>query len=658
MAGPALSRRAAAWWSLLAAVVLFVAVNVIAERELRGDLIDLTDKHLYTLSNGTRKVLAKIEEPITLRFYYSPRLGEAAPPYGIYAERVRETLQEYASLAPGKIRLETIDPEPFSPEEDRAVAFGLQGVALAEGGDQVYFGLAATNATDDQQTIGFFQPERERFLEYDLTKLIYSLAFPKKTVVGLLSTLPLEGDFAAAMRGAPLTPYAIYEQMRQLYELREVAADGDRIPDGVDVLMIVHPQKLPEKTLYAIDQFVLKGGKALVFVDPYSEAEAMKSQQPPMDAAPDLDASDMKRLFAAWGLELVPGKVAGDRANARRVNAGSSSSPHPVDYVAWLALDQNDVDHDDPITGDLTQLNFATAGVLEPTAGAKTKFTPLVFTSAEAQEIPTEKVMGFPDVDGLLNGFKSEGKALTLAARVTGPAQTAFPDGPPKPEEDKSKEAADNPAAADKKPPDPLPPQVKEAVKPIGVVVVADTDMLADRFWVEVQDFVGQRVGVPSANNGDLVTNAIDTLSGGEDLIGLRTRGTAVRPFTLVQSLQRAADERYQDTEKGLEQKLKDTQAKIKDLSGRGDTAAPAADTTADGASLEQAQTLDNFRGELLKVRRQLREVQLALRQDIDRLKAEVEFVDIVFIPILVGVAAIVLGLLRMNRRRRRAQTG
>jgi ABC-type uncharacterized transport system involved in gliding motility auxiliary subunit len=648
-----LSRGVAAWSALVAALLLFLAINVIAEQELRGERIDLTHNHLFTLSSGTRKVLAKIEEPITLRFYYSPQLGAAAPPYGIYAERVREMLQQYAAIAPGKIKLEQVDPQPFSSQEDRAVAFGLQGVALAQGGDQVYFGLAATNATDDQQVIPFFQPDRERFLEYDLTKLIYSLAFPQKTVVGLISSLPLQGDFEAAMRGAPLTPYAIYDQMRQLYDVHDLTGDIDRVPADVDVLMIVHPQHLAEKSLYAIDQYVMKGGKALVFVDPYAEAQAAKQQQQAFD--PKAEASDLPALFKAWGLEMVPGKVAGDRTDARRVNIGTNSSPHPVDYIAWLALDQRNVNRDSPITGDLTQLNFATAGILRPVTGAKTRFTPLVFTSPQSQEVPVEKVAGFPDVDALLNGFKSLGKPLTVAARVTGPADTAFPNGLPKPPGDKTK-----PAAADaKKPAASEPAEVKIAVKPINVVVVADTDMLADRFWVDSQDFVGQHVAVPIANNGDLVTNAIDTLSGGDDLIGLRTRGTAVRPFTLVQNIQRVADERYQDTEKGLEKKLKETQDKIKQASGH-DPQSSGGQAAGDSsnAALEQAQTLDSFRTELLKVRRQLREVQLALRQDIDRVRAEIEFADIAAIPILVALVAIVLGILRMNRRRRRAQTG
>src|SRR5690242_4898992 len=237
MTGFPLSRRGAAAVAILCAAILFVAINVIAEHTLPSARLDLTQRHLYTLSDGSKKTLAHIDEPITLRYYYSPRLGDEVPSYGIYAQRVREMLEEYAALAKGKIRLEILDPEPFSPTEDRAVAFGLQGVPIDQGGEQVYFGLAATNSTDDQQVIPFFQPERERFLEYDLTKLVHTLAFPKKTVVGVVSSLPLEGDFMAAMQGRPLEPYTVIEQLRPLYELRTLSPEFDKVEDGVDVLM-------------------------------------------------------------------------------------------------------------------------------------------------------------------------------------------------------------------------------------------------------------------------------------------------------------------------------------------------------------------------------------------------------------------------------------
>src|ERR1700730_5644756 len=312
-----LSRRTAALVALVAVAVLFVAVNVISERLLRSARLDLTQQRLFTLSDGTRKTLARVDEPITLRFYYSPRLGDDVPSYGIFAQRVRDTLEEYTALAKGKIKLEILNPEPFSPVEDRAVAFGLQGVPIDQGGEQVYFGLAATNSTDDQQVIPFFQPERERFLEYDLTKLVHSLASPKKTVVGLATSLPLEGDFMAAMQGQPLTPYTIVEQLRQLYEVRTLSPDFDKVDDDVDVLMIAQPQGLSEKTLYAIDQFVLKGGKALVFVDPHSETQAAHAN--PMNPSPAGTASNLDKLFAAWGVDMAPGKVAGGRRTERRV---------------------------------------------------------------------------------------------------------------------------------------------------------------------------------------------------------------------------------------------------------------------------------------------------------------------------------------------------
>jgi ABC-type uncharacterized transport system involved in gliding motility auxiliary subunit len=646
-----LSRRSMAITALICALLLFVSLNVIAERALRGARLDLTRDHLYTLSQGSKNTLAHIEEPITLRFYYSPRLGDEAPSYGVYAQRVREMLEEYAALAKGKIHLEIVNPEPFSPAEDRAVAFGLQGVPIDQGGEQVYFGLAATNSTDDQQTIPFFQPDRERFLEYDLTKLIHGLAVPKKTVVGLITSLPLEGDFMAAMQGRPVEPYAIIDQLRQLYEVRTLSNKLDKVDSDVDVLMIVHPQNLPPTTLYAIDQFVLKGGKALVFVDPHSETQAAHANRFNPPGGPT--SSNLEQLFTAWGVAFDDGKVAGDRQDARRVNAGTQERMQALEYVAWLALTEDNLNRDTAITGDLSRINVATAGVLKPREGAKTTFTPLITTSNDSEEIPVDKVEGFPDVAGLLHDFKSDGKKLTLAAEVVGPADTAFPDGPPKPdtpEKDKDKNKKDDAKAGDGKgAADAAAAQIKTAAQPINVVIVADTDILDDRFWVQEQDFFGQRVTIPTAGNGDFVANAIDVLSGGNDLISLRTRGTSAQPFEVVQNIQRAADERYQARAKALEQELKDTQAKIKELQGKdsgGASVTPAA---------EQSQAIENFRTQMLQTRQQLRQVQLLLRQDIERLKAKLEFFDIAFVPLLVGIAAIILGAWRLRWRRRHA---
>jgi ABC-type uncharacterized transport system involved in gliding motility auxiliary subunit len=637
-----LSRRAAACVGLASALVLFVAVNIIANRTLETTRIDLTQGRLYTLSPGTKATLAKIGEPLVLRFYYSKKLGDEIPSYGVYAQRVRELLGEYAAVAHGKIELQELDPQPFSTVEDRAVAFGLQGVPLDQGGEQVYFGLAATNSTDDQQIIPFFQPERERLLEYDLTKLIHSLAFPKKPEIGLITALPLEGDIMAAMQGQPMIPYAVIDQLKPLYDIKDLSTDLDVVPADVDVLMVAHPQKLPEKTQYAIDQYVLGGGKALVFVDPNSETQQMHPSQLNPPGMP-LD-SDLDKLFKAWGVEMEPKMVAGDRHAARRVNAGTGQRVVAMDYVAWLALDDTNLNHDDPITADLAHVNMASAGILDPVKDAKTTFTPLISTSTDSMPIPVEKIQGgMPDVGGLLQNFKPSGKQLVLAAHITGPADTAFPDGPPKDDKAKDTTAKDQPSAA------PATPQIKTAAKPINVVVVADTDILEDRFWVQSQDFFGQTVTIPVANNGDFVANSIDVLAGGDDLISLRSRGSSARPFELVNNIQRAADTRYQATEKDLETKLKDTQDKIKELSDQGGRPGVALAT-------EQTQAIDNFRSDMIGIRRQLRQVQLALRQDIDRLQAWTEFFDIAFVPILVGFAAIIIGIVRLRRRARRAR--
>lgn len=636
------SRRAVALTALLCIALILIAANIIVGRWVDTRL-DLTADRLYTLSPGTLRTLAKIDEPIILRFYYSPQLGNEVPSYGVYAQRVRQLLDQYVVAAHGKLRLETYNPQPFSDVEDRAMAFGLQAVPLDQSGDRVYFGLAATNPTDDQQVIPFFSPERERFLEYDLTKLVHSLAVPKKTVVGLISTLPLEGDMMAMMQGRPSQPMAVFDQLQQLDKVETLGTDIDAIPADVDVLMLVHPQNLSPKTLFAIDQFVMKGGKALIFVDPHSELRAAQPSR--ANPAGVQTASDLAPLFKSWGFEMLPNVVAGDRKDAQQVEVPvPGRGGEPLDYIAWLDLKARNLNRSDMITADLSHITMASAGILEPLPGAKTNFEPLIWTSSDSTKIPVAKLNGLPDVAGLLANFEPDGKRYILAAHVTGPAKTAFPAGPPKAAGPAMSKPGDSPSAT----PGATGPWLKQAKHPINAVVVADTDLLDDRMWIDSQNFFGRRLIVPLANNGDFVANAVEVLAGGEDLVGLRSRGTAARPFEVVDEIERNAQARYSAEEHSLQQKLKETEAKLADLTGKDQT-----ETTAN-LSPEQTKAIAQFRADMLQTRRQLRDVQAALRSNIQRLKDALEFFDIALIPIIVAAVAIILGAMRVRRRRRR----
>ncbi|HUI18486.1 MAG TPA: Gldg family protein [Alphaproteobacteria bacterium] len=643
---------------LALAVALFFALNIFANAAFKGISLDLTQGKLYTLSDGTRQVLANLKEPVTLRFYFSQRLADAVPSYGNYAARVRELLERYASLADGRIRLEVYNPEPFSDAEDRAVAFGLQGVPIGNSDDQVYFGLAGSNSTDDEDVIPFFQPDRERFLEYDVTKLVANLANPKKKVIGLMSSLPMAGSFGNPMMGqASVQPWVIMTEMRQQFTVRELGANPDAIDKDIDVLMIVHPKALSEKTQFAIDQYVLGGGHALVFVDPNAESDTGPSPMMMTGAS----SSDLKRLFAAWGIELLPDKVAGDRELATRVQAPVNGRSQTIDYIAWLSLGEDNLDRDDVVTADLSSLLMATPGILEKKTGASITFTPLVETDADATEIAADKVRLFPDFQGLLADYKPVGHPLTLAARLEGAVKTAFPDGPPAAGKEEAKKgdaagAGKDPAAEEKpgagkeagKPAAPPPSWLKESVKPINVIVVADTDMLTDRFWVRTQDFFGQKVIQPSTGNGDFVIDALDNLAGSDALIGLRSRGQSRRPFDLVQRLRADADERYLAKAQQLQDRLKEAEKKLAALQKEGEAGSRQI------LSAAQQQEIDKFRAETVATRKSLREVQHALRVDIERLGEVLKFVNIALVPILVGIAAIVVALVRATRRRRR----
>ena len=632
------------WTSVIGVVAvaaILIGINLIAEYRLASAKIDLTQQRLYTLAPGTLRILEGLKDPITLRFYYSRTLGGRIPAYGTYADRVSEMLREYATAADGKIRLEFYDPEPFSTTEDRAVAYGLQGVPIDQSGEQVYFGLAANNLLDDERTISFFQPERERFLEFDLTRLVYELSSPKRPLIGMMSSLPLDGDPRMMMmsqgRSPAGQPWVAAMQLRQSFGVRTVPLDAQVIDPEIEVLLVAHAQNLSDNTLYAIDQFVMRGGRLMVMVDPHSEAQSAipnpQTGQPPANTS-----SSLARLFDAWGIEFVADTIVGDPKGAWRVRGGPQDRSQAVDYVAWFNV-RDGLNTNDPATADLTQVTVASAGALRPKEGATVTFTPLLTSSDLSGPVALEKVQNFPEPGRILAEFKSEGGPRVLAARVRGELASAF-DGPPAPPAD----AKETPA---------LPEYRAKTEGAANMVVVADSDILADRFWVRVQEFFGQQEATPFSDNGPFVANLIGTLAGGDALIGLRSRGASLRPFDRVEDMQRSAEARFRQTEQELSAHLDETQKKLTELrTGRG---APGSGQGAANAviSEQQRETIDALRREIGETRGKLRNVQLELRRDIRTLETQLRLFNIALVPAVLTLLAIFLGLARRRRRAR-----
>ena len=628
------------------AVVLFFTVNVLSHVAFRSARVDLTEQRLYTLSEGSRNILKGLDEPVTLRFYLSKKLAVELAGIRGYTSRVLELLQEYEQAAAGHLILHVIDPEPFSEEEDRAVGYGLRGVPIDQGNAQFHFGLVGTNATDDRELIPFFQQSREEFLEYDLTKLVYRLANPKQKIVGLLSTLPLDGGpqmpFPQAPGGGP--PWMIMDSIREVMEVKVLDKAVTDIPEDVDVLMVVHPKQLGDPTLYAIDQFVLRGGRAVVFVDPHSEADrVLPNPRNPMGMQGPRN-SDLGPVFDAWGIELVDGKVVGDLPLAKRVNFQKEDRMMVADYPVWIDLTPRQLNAEDVVTAKLPNLTLASAGVLRKKEDSAVEWTPLVETDDQAMQIEAARLQFMPDVEGILRDYRPGDETLVLAARLTGKVKTAFPDGrPPVEETDEPKE----PETASVGKETEQRPHVAESAEPINVIVVADTDMLQDRFWVQAQNFLGQRIGIPTAANNDFVTNALDNLTGSHDLISVRNRGSFSRPFTLVRAIQQEAEARFRQKEQALQQRLKDTERKIQDLQKRKE------DQTTIILSAEQQAALEGFRQDLVATRKALRNVQHELQKNIDSLENVVKFLNIGLMPLVIAVGGVVLGAWNMRRRQR-----
>lgn len=634
-----LSRRLYAISVLVLATILFVAVNIAADTWITTAQLDLTETGQFTLADGTRNVVAKIPEPITLKFYYSKKVAADYAQTSAYAKRVHDLLERYVALSHGKLILQIVDPEPFTAAEDEATSNGLTG-APTDSGDTVYFGLVGTNSIDGKEVVPYFTPEREPYLEYDLSALIYHLSMPQKPVLGIISDLPIDtgpGGMSAALQGGA-QPYAIYSELNETYTTQMLDPNLTRIPSNVSVLMVVHPTGLSAAQLYAIDQFVLAGGRALIFVDPNSElAQAGAGMDPRAGSVP---VSDLPKLFHAWGVGYDPGKVVADKALAQRVQVSSDPRNPVASFPIWLHLTQSQFDPKDMITANLQAINLASAGALHALKGATTHFLPLVSSSAEAALLDSEQVRFNPRPQDLMGLIQPTGETFVIAARVFGPAKSAFTAGPP---------AAMT--TAGQPPPEPLPPQLKESSGSINVVIMADTDVFDDRFWVRVENLYGKRVAAPFADNGAFVLNAVENLMGSGDLISLRTRATNDRPFTVVKQLQADAQAQFQQEAESLQARLTAVQQRLHELEQGGSTNGKP--NTTPNITAEQQTEIDRFKRELVETRADLRNVQHNLRKDIDALGNVLAFANIALVPIFVAGFALLLAWLRRRRRAR-----
>jgi ABC-type uncharacterized transport system involved in gliding motility auxiliary subunit len=601
---------------LAAIAVLFMAVIGLSSLSLRTARVDLTEDRIYTLTPGTQEIVDGLAKPMTVTLYFSEHATRELPQLRSYEQRVQEMLREIAVRAHGRIRFRVIDPVPYSDDEDAAESYGLTPASGGSNGERVFFGLVGTTGTGEtatSQAIPFFDPAREAFVEYDIAKLFYELGAPRKPRIGVLSSLPVEGNMVIGEQ-----PWAVIRQLDQLANVTSL--DGDtlkQVDPSINVLLLIHPKKLPEDAQYAIDQYVLHGGHLVVFVDPDAELDTA----PLIDSSGTVDDhdSDLRRLFEAWGVEYDPTKVVLDRSQALTIELNGNSVPHP----AMLGLSMQDLNHDDVVTASLQRINFSSAGFFELSPNTKARMLPLVQTSDEAMVVPSQRVRdAVADPSTLLENYEPSHDRYVLAARLRDTFHTAFP-------ERKGKGHLDAAAA------------------PGEVILVGDTDLLSDRLWLDVQPLLGQQQLTPFANNGDFIANIVDNLGGSTALLSIRGRANLQRPFTRVRAMQAAADRKFIVKKRELENELYETQRRLAELQpAKGSATAPTTLTT------QQRKEVEQYLQRKLAIGKELRDVQHQLNAEIDALGMRLKFINIVLVPLLVAIFGLVFGWRRTRRVR------
>ena len=638
----------------LSAIGIALLIGVLLISFLPGFRIDLTEDKLYSLSDGTRNIVGSLDQPIDLLFFYSVSATEDVPQIRSYGNRVQELLREIVIASNGNLRFEVIDPEPFSEDEDLATQYGIRAVPVTQGGEGIYFGLVAVQQNDQvpdnlrsAEIIPLIRPDQEEFLEYEVMKLISQVNNPERVVVGLLTKLDIDGGFDP-MSGQSTQPWMIMDLIRQLYEVRRVDLSADSIDEGIDMLMIVHPEGLSEQILYAVDQHMMRGGEALVFLDPNADSMVSRSQEG--NLIPAGMSSELPSLLEAWGISFDNTKVLTDNQLALRVMMGQGQRPVP--HLGMLGVQGDFLTQGDIITNRLETVNFSSPGAISHFNGSTTIFEPLVVSSTDAMLMDRSFVESVTDPSLLFDEFESEDRSFVIGARLTGVVQSAFPNGRPEiieepndsSEPDIGEEALSE--SSDSEEVEASIEHIAGSVSPVTIVAFADTDFLSDRLWVQVSQFFGQRIPQPFANNGDIVINAMDNLSGGADLSSMRSRGRYSRPFSRVLDLQREADDRLREEESVLLSRVTETEASLAELNLDGD-GNPIGQITP-----EIQAEIDRFNDELLETRRRLREVRFQLTEDIEQLGANLKAANTVLIPIVLTILLLIRYYVRNQRRR------
>lgn len=625
-------------------LLVFLAAVALVNVVFRGARLDLTEAGLYTLSEGTQRVLEGIPEPVRLYFFISRGGLSDSPGLRAWADRVEDMLNEFEAHSDGRLDVSVIDPAPFSEDEDRAAAFGLQAVRLPISDDPLYFGVAGSNAVGDEEFIAFMSPEREQFLEYDLAKLVHSLSRTDEPVVGLVSSLPLTGGFDPVQTRVT-EPWIITSQISDLFDLMDLDVIEDEIDGDVDVLLLVHPKGATPRQLYAFEQYLFRGGRALIFIDPLAEADPATPPGGAMAGMPADRSSNLEFLLGHWGVEMPAETVVGDGRYALRVSeVDGTLARHP----AYIGVDLAETDSGEVVTAELDVLNLGFAGYLKVSEDAALEVTPLVRTSDDAGFLDPNLLAFTPDIDSLWSGFNPQGEALTLAARLSGTVSSAFPEGRPEAPEDETESEQDDAAnpfadAMAEEEEQELPEHIAEGE--VQLIVVADTDLLSDRMWAQAQSLFGQRLVTAFASNGDFVVNALDQLAGSSDLMSLRGRAAFSRPFDRVDELRLEAEAQFRLTEDRLQQELVSTENRLSELQEARD------DQFALSPTPEQEAELDKFTDERLRIRRELREVRRNLDASIQRLGAFLKIINIGLIPLLIGLGGLAVALMRRRNR-------